>query len=426
MKTTQIELATSELNSQEDAYPYLCTKEYLKTAHIYYGIFVPIICLGLPGNVLVILIYMYRLTSSTRIYMFAVAIADTTVLLAFIVRGVFNLILFDNKSFLICNIARAPLFVMSLALVYTCCILSYVAVERCLAVVKSNTFRLEAKRAKRFCVVAVGHTFLQAGVYIIYGWTDDNRSGLLRFLVVIVFTIPPIAILVSYSMMIAFLKKCKNKVGTTRQHAWHEPETTAVTSDNETVLHSDINSSHIRPDNRNMNDVIMNQESPTERRMEKNVPTIEITTCADPVNISTERVTRGVLPSMSNERAHSSTPNIKSEQIDLPQKHNTLAINVGSAQEIKVVQKLKKRTSFDRVAYMLVLVTASFLLLWIPACVSTLGLTLPDYLRDSFLINSVINPFIYSFMSAEFRQYVKELRRKIEKRGARIAHWWRG
>ena len=402
MNTTQIEWATSELNRQEDAYPYLCTKEYLSTAHVYYGILAPIICIGLPGNVLVIIIYMYRLTSSTRIYMFAVAIADMTVLLAFIVRGVFNLILVNNKSVLICIMARFPLSVMSLALGYTCCILSYVAVERCLAVVRSNTFRLEAKRAKRFCGVAVGHTFLQNGVIIIYSWTDNNKSGWLRFLVVILFSIPTIAIVVSYSVMIVFLKKRTNKV--------------------------DINSSHIRSDNRNMNDVIMNQESPTERRMKKNehmtepVPTIEITTYDDPVNmvnISTERVKRGLPPPMPNERAHSSCssiPNIDNRQNDLPQRNNTLAINVGSAQEIKDVQKLKKRTSFDRVTYMLVLVTASFLLLWIPACVSTLGLTLPDYLRNSYLINSVINPFIYSFMSTEFRQYVKELRRKIQRR----------
>ena len=373
MNATQPFTATLEENSEDESYPFICSEEYLRGAYVYYGIFIPITCFGLPGNILVLMVYKSKLTSSTKIYMFAVAVTDTVILISFIIRGVLNIILYNTRSYLVCNIALVPFFILALALVYTCCILSYVAVERCLAVVRSNTFRLEARRGKRLCAVAAVHCTVQSGVYLIYAWNDENRSDLIRALIVTVYMIPTLAIVVSYTITICFLKKRRNKVGIIKQIRCQA------------------------------NGEALSKMTPTESSFgQTNGEALSKMTPAE--------------SSIGQTNDEARKCNDVTKLHDGNKKQNTIMSPsvVPVSQNIPLAES--RRRSFDRVTYMLVLVTVMFLLLWIPACVSVLGLNIPDYLRDVYMFNSVINPFIYSFMSTDFRQHVKEFTRRIGKR----------
>ena len=57
----------------------------------------------------------------------------------------------------------------------------------------------------------------------------------------------------------------------------------------------------------------------------------------------------------------------------------------------------------------LLVVTIAFIVCWTPLGIASCGVSMPPPLLYLFIVNSVINPFIYSFMSSEFRKGVRQL-----------------
>ncbi|KAI0241730.1 hypothetical protein LSAT2_020180 [Lamellibrachia satsuma] len=57
----------------------------------------------------------------------------------------------------------------------------------------------------------------------------------------------------------------------------------------------------------------------------------------------------------------------------------------------------------------LLVVTIVFIVCWTPLGIASCGVSIPPPLLYLFIVNSVINPFIYSFMSSEFRKGVRQL-----------------
>ena len=84
----------------------------------------------------------------------------------------------------------------------------------------------------------------------------------------------------------------------------------------------------------------------------------------------------------------------------------TVSIVVPSPRSAVVIKSQQKTAKGLRV---LLVVTVVFIACWSPLCVAVCGLPVPSVLLYLFIVNSVINPFIYSFMSSDFRQDVRRL-----------------
>ena len=93
---------------------------------------------GLPGNLLVIAVYVAAMTTSTRVYMFALAVADSAICVCGIVLSVAAT-----------NIVILGVFfcVVSLSVNFSMALLVFVSVERLLAVRRPHSFSMDPGRA---------------------------------------------------------------------------------------------------------------------------------------------------------------------------------------------------------------------------------------------------------------------------------------
>ncbi|KAI0241423.1 hypothetical protein LSAT2_027658 [Lamellibrachia satsuma] len=61
---------------------------------------------------------------------------------------------------------------------------------------------------------------------------------------------------------------------------------------------------------------------------------------------------------------------------------------------------------------LLFIITVLFIVFWLPHWVANLGVSIPEELRRIFMLNSVVNPFIYGIASAMFREDVRQFYRQ--------------
>ena len=102
-------------------------------------IYLFIICsLGLQGNILVILVYMVNMKTSTRVYMFALAVADLAVCVCAVVVAAADMKYSITFNWLI----RTSIYLSATLLVF-------VSIERLIAVKRPHTFSMDSRRAKR-------------------------------------------------------------------------------------------------------------------------------------------------------------------------------------------------------------------------------------------------------------------------------------
>ena len=94
---------------------------------------------GLPGNLFVIAVYVRNMTTSTKVYMFALAVADTTIC----VGG----ILFSSSRYGM-TLQFILLLLGDFALNFSVHLLVFVSIERLRAVCRPHQFNLSAIRAK--------------------------------------------------------------------------------------------------------------------------------------------------------------------------------------------------------------------------------------------------------------------------------------
>ena len=100
--------------------------------------------LGLPGNILVIAVYIARMTSSTKVYMFALAVTDTAICVCGIVLTI-------GETHLV--ILAIFFCVISACVNFQTFILVFVSMERLTAVTRPLSFSMDPRRAK----VALGN-----------------------------------------------------------------------------------------------------------------------------------------------------------------------------------------------------------------------------------------------------------------------------
>ena len=101
--------------------------------------------LGLPGNLLVIAVYLRQMATSTRVYMFALGIVDTVACICGLIWSMGKIGSFTVRQILF--------WFGHLSVLFSVLLLAFVSVERLLAVRHPHTFTLSAPRAKKALVV---------------------------------------------------------------------------------------------------------------------------------------------------------------------------------------------------------------------------------------------------------------------------------
>ena len=280
--------------------------------------------LGVPGNVLVIAVYILKMTSSTRVYMFALAVADLVVCICGIGLAMLN---FDHIT------EEVLVFCGHMSLTFSMMLLAFVSLERLMAVRRPHTFSLCVHRAKRALLVIAAAAALTA-IVLTVARANYNRM-LLTFLPAVVILGNSVVMIFSYTLMAVTLLMRAMYVRAT-VHAASMPS---------------VPSCSTAPA---VNHVATKPESTSESNISQRNPRIK----------------------------------------QLTTKHGKTAKDIT----------------------LLFIITVVFFACWLPHWLSESGLDVPSDVRRIYILNSVVNPFIYSAVSRMFRDDVRQFNQQMRSR----------
>ena len=285
-----------------------------------------LVCLlGLPGNLFVLAVYIRKMTSSTRVYLFALAVADSAVCVCGIVlTRVF--IDFITVQVIICTIDAAISFSMYL--------LVFVSIERLLAVRRPHTFSMNALRAKKALSVISTAAVVVSSVMAV---TRLTRQFLLARVFPMTFIfLCVLTMIVCYTLMaMTMLKNARNaaiRVAVSREANPDEP---GPSQSPETV---------------------------------------------------------NVIPMVGTSTGTSS-------DIATP------------APPSRVTKTTAKQAKSYKGVLLVFIITVVFIACWMPQWLYYVGVPTSAGWRRIFMLNSAINPFIYSVISSMFRDDVRDFYR---------------
>ena len=145
---------------------------------------------GLPGNLLVIAVYFCDTTTSTRVYMFVLAVSDTVVCICGI-----GVTFFDIRY----TTYGVIMYFSYMSIGFSLSLLTFVSIERLLAVRRPHKFNRSPLRAKKALVVLVVGAVLMASVL---SWAHVKRyDRFLRLLPVLIALTCVTVMIVCYSLM---------------------------------------------------------------------------------------------------------------------------------------------------------------------------------------------------------------------------------
>ena len=135
-----------------------------ETLGLTHRIIITLLCIiGTPGNLAVVIVYLRKMTTSTRTYLFSLAVADTAICLSFTI--------FITVPGPVAH--DCVLSVFNAALTFSSVLLAFLATERCLAVALPHKFSLRIKRAKTALTVigvfSVLYSALMSVAQIVHG-----------------------------------------------------------------------------------------------------------------------------------------------------------------------------------------------------------------------------------------------------------------
>ena len=273
---------------------------------------------GIPGNLLVIAVYAWKMTTSTRVYMFALAVSDLMVCICGIVLATLK---FDYISLGI------TMYSVHTALTFSALLLAFISIERLLAVRRPHTFSLSSLRAKR---ALMGIAFAAVVCTMVETVARVKRYRLLLLVVPAVVTVTSVVtMIICYSLM-------------------------AIT-------------------------MLMNV-----RYSYRNVGVSSSTPAPGPPTVPT--VTYLI-------------PNGKA-RVDVTSSTNTALSRIPKT-------NAKQANTYKRVS-VLFINTVVFLICLLPLWLNSVGLHVPPDVQRMFLLNSVVNPFLYSVVSRMFREDVRQ------------------
>ena len=284
-----------------------------------------VVCvLGLPGNLLVIAVYLRLQTTSTRVYMFTLAVAD----LASCVSGV---VMVSTPLPLVA--LYLFLYTGNTANGFSAMLLAFISTERLFAVRRPVAFSNASERAKKAVVRLAVFDVVFIAAFEIARHTCCPLFS--RILVMIVLSVCVVVMIICYFLMtITLLKNART--------------------------------------------------ARTNVGLELAVMSSAVGTCAG----KETHVDTTVCPTQVTPAQQNSSSKAKSE---------------------------KNATHYKNV-YLLFTVTAVYIVSWLPLWLAYGGVSVSRDVQYMFILNSVVNPFIYSIMSAMFRNDLRMFCRKTHSR----------
>ena len=281
-----------------------------------------VVCvLGLPGNMLVIAVYLRQHTTSTRVYMLALALADLVSCVSIMILASTPLSLPASYVFM---------FLADVSVGFSAMLLAFISTERLVAVRRPVAFSNASERAMKAVIRLAVIDGVFAAVFEVMRLTCC--PPLSRMIVLIILCISVAVMIICYFLVTVTLVK---KARTARRNVGVELAVSATSAARE-ISHMD-----------------------------------------------TMARTNQVTPAQSN-----SSSNYASD------KHARHYKNV----------------------YLLFTITLVFIVSWLPLGLAYAGMHMSLHVQETYVVNSAINPFIYSIMSAMFRNDLRMFCRKTRSR----------
>ena len=172
--------------------------------------------LGLPGNLFVFAVYIVKMTSSTRVYLFSLAIADSSVCVSIIVLSVGYT---DIVTVFILS------EIINVSTIFSVFLLTFVSVERLLAIRRPFAFSLHPLRAKKsLCYITLGSSIVETLLRILY---FTGNIPILAILVVAILLLCFTVMVTCYTVIaVSLLRKARaSRVKTgVINHAYPSPQ----------------------------------------------------------------------------------------------------------------------------------------------------------------------------------------------------------
>jgi len=305
--------------------------------------------MGLPGNLLVIAVYMRTMTSSLRVYMFALAVADSAICVCAII-----LPLTPPRAF----VKYASLYVFDVAVIFSMLLLVFVAMERLTAILRPHSFSVNPRRGWKALII------IAAGSVVYVAWLKVMRELRLKMSIRSGFKVGTViasvlTITICYTLIaIALLARTRSAC--------------------------------------------------------KRVSAINL--IAPPPLRSSQFRKAGNFASHPNPTASTSADNLHTirpfQRTECLQSPGTSSVTTSAS-----VVPTNKLTATQSAAYknvsLLFVITVVFIACWLPFWLHSVGVPMASEWGRLFVVNSVVNPFIYGVASAMFREDVRQFCRQV-------------
>ena len=308
--------------------------------------------LGLPSNFLVIAVYLRKMTSSLKIYMFALAIADSAICVCVVV------FVQTPKSIF----AEYAMHVFNVAVFFSMFLLVFVAIERLTAILRPHSFNQNPRRAWKALLMIAAATVVFVILLVVMRERQFRRihSGSKVGIGIVSVLIITVCYTIIAASLLARARAARKRVSTFNPTA--SPK---------------LGSS----------------------RIQKVTPITSV-----------ENLESGQNPTASTSRDTSDTtrPYQRTDHLECP---GTASVTTSAS-----VIPTNKSQPAKSIAYknmsLLFLITVVFIMCWLPFWLYIMGVQLPPTVTRLFVVNSVVNPFIYGVASAMFREDVRQFYRQ--------------
>ena len=342
-----------------------------------------LICLlGLPANLLVITVYLGKMTTSTRVYMLALAVADLAICACEIVQ---------NATTIHSGTLLALDTIDDLVIAFSVILLAFVSSERLLAVMRPHAFSLNARRAKK----ALFFIFVSASAYTFVVFLADRFDYTLfqSYFRLSVLLSCAGTMIICYMMIAAKLLK---KTNANRSRVACLTESCAT-----------------KPGRDNMfTKVVVNPAVYNEARPLGQVSSAVSTNAADAV-LWTENTEHPTDPGPSTGPTKGNTVLVVHDRT-----WRSSADRRRSFVSRHVVNVANQAKTYKKIM-LLFIITVVFVACWVPQALEDIGVSVAEGVRRLFKLNSVLNPFIYCLASAMFREDVRSFYQRTR---ARLSH----
>ncbi|KAI0211204.1 hypothetical protein LSAT2_003979 [Lamellibrachia satsuma] len=315
------------------------------------------------------------MTTSTRVYMFALAVADSTVCVC-------GIVLCATQTGLVKR--EAMLYVVNVSTLFSSFLLVFVSIERLMAVRRPHSFNVNAHRAKKALVFIAVFAVVGTSVNIVARLCKQDKFRRVYTScvpLVCIFTMTTCYILMAVTLLIR-ARASRNQIAALQGTSEHESGSSKPGSSR----------TFTKTQSRQPNAGFSNMTS----KMKKIRP-VENAACL--FDLGSSNVTMKVNV-------------IKAVNVALP-------IGLGLSNVLTKVEDtsttnkaVAKQTKTNANVAMLFIITIVFVFCWLPALLDNMATPIPEGMQRLFVVNSVVNPFIYGVASAIFREDVRQFYRQ--------------